>query len=399
MKIHFRFILEDIFNRLDKRRLNFILIVLVAGVTVFLLDMVFMINGESYQHILTVKNTLQQKENYLNVQVIPDERIPNYPINVSKFDAELQKEFGSKYGKFMEMDIAFQKVGENCLNHVLYIDKTILDLCHLSLAQGKKIEKDEGQLDYIEAYVGNDLKEDYPIGTILVNSYTHSNMKVVGVLKKGVNWVPTSLFGTTETKINLDDKIVSEMDHSIFETSVGFYGNIYNSMYLKCDNKKEVETSVKIIRKIAKEQEILCYSHTINQLIKKEKESNRQIFQSIGILTIFVVILACIALLASSAADIYSRRYDIGIMYIHGISRMNIFLMTWIENLLKLLIAFGVAIFLYSRKLEGDRLFIHSHIVIWQLLAFLIIMSIFISFIACILVNQKDVTKLIKSVE
>ena len=74
-------------------------------------------------------------------------------------------------------------------------------------------------------------------------------------------------------------------------------------------------------------------------------------------------------------------------------------MMTWLENLLKLLIAFGVAVFLYGRNLSGDSLLIHSNIVIRKLLIFLFMISILISGIACLVVNRKDITNLISSVE
>ena len=395
------FILKNVINNLYKRRLNFLLITIVSGITIFLLDMVFMISEESYYHIRVVREILNQKETSINIRIIWDARNLDYEKNIAGFDAELEEMFGDAYGKFMEMNMKFQKEesSEEREMGVLYIDKSMLDLCDVSLNQGKMIERSKDECSYIEAYVGYGLKEEYPIGTVLENSYTGSKTKIVGVLEQDSNWLPTILFGSTEAKINLDDMIVSEMDHSIFETSELFYGNISTSIYLKCDSAKQLERKQEIIQEIAKKHQILCYSDTIEQLIEKEKENNRKVFQSIGILTIFVVILSFIALLASSAADIYNRRYDIGVMYIHGIRKIHIFMMTWLENLLKLLIAFGVAVFLYGRNLSGDSLLIHSNIVIRKLLIFLFMISILISGIACLVVNRKDITNLISSVE
>ena len=86
------------------------------------------------------------------------------------------------------------------------------------------------------------------------------------------------------------------------------------------------------IEKKQKYEDVYKLSVELDDLItefykkSKEKENNRKVFHSIGILTIFVVILSFIALLASSAADIYNRRYDIGVMYIHGIRKIHIFM-------------------------------------------------------------------------
>lgn len=399
--IHIRFILENFIRNLDKRRLNFALMVIVSGVTVFLLDMVFMIKEESYYHIRSVKESLKQNESCMNIRVFPDAGDFDFTKKLSDFDVRLEEEFGDDYGAFMEMNIRFfkEESKEGMQNGVVYIDRSVFDLCEISLKEGNSINAMKENHSYMEAYVGYDLKEQYPVGTVLENSYTGSKTKIVGVMEKESCWLPTLLFGTTETRICLDDKIVSELDESIFKTSDLFYNNICNSMYLKCDSKEEAFDRQEAVRKIAEEQGLLSYQDTIAQLIKKEKENHRQIFQSVGILTIFVTTLACVALFASSAADVYSRRYDIGLMYIYGISKVDIFIMTWIENLLKLLIPFGVAVLLYGRNLEGERLLIHGHIVIWEILLLLFVVSVLISWIACAMVNRKDITKLVSSVE
>ena len=63
------FILKNVINNLYKRRLNFLLITIVSGITIFLLDMVFMISEESYYHIRVVREILNQKETSINFRI------------------------------------------------------------------------------------------------------------------------------------------------------------------------------------------------------------------------------------------------------------------------------------------------------------------------------------------
>ena len=62
----------------------------------------------------------------------------------------------------MEMNMKFQKEesSEEREMGVLYIDKSMLDLCDVSLNQGKMIERSKDECSYIEAYVGYGLKEE-----------------------------------------------------------------------------------------------------------------------------------------------------------------------------------------------------------------------------------------------
>ena len=103
------FILKNVINNLYKRRLNFLLITIVSGITIFLLDMVFMISEESYYHIRVVREILNQKETSINIRIIWDARNLDYEKNIAGFDAELEEMFGDAYGKFMEMNMKFQK--------------------------------------------------------------------------------------------------------------------------------------------------------------------------------------------------------------------------------------------------------------------------------------------------
>ena len=62
----------------------------------------------------------------------------------------------------------------------------------------------------------------------------------------------------------------------------------------------------------------------------------------------FAVLVSVSALFTASLADVFSRRTDIAIMSVNGVSPVDLYMMLLIENIIKFVIAFGIAVSIYS---------------------------------------------------
>lgn len=391
--MHISFIVKKVFDYIYRRKLNFCLTIIVSLITVYLLAMVLTMIANSNYHILVTKKTINDTD-YLNINILNDVTNRDYYESVEAFDKELSDIYGDDYGKFMYMDVTFAELDE-ALN-ILFIDKSIMDLCDLTI--NDKIDIDYGDETVLDAYVGYNLKDEYPVGTILENYYTGTKIQIVGVLDNNSTWIPDLLFHTSNAVIDLDNRIVSELDYGFMELEKSFYGNTFNSFYIECDSAKSAEAAKLKVKETADKYGIMFYCNTINELMDAEKEENSDFFDALGILFIFVLMIAVLAYSASNIADIYSRQYEFGVMYINGVSFLDIFMMIWTENLVKFMISLGVSIGIYIRKLEQTELYVFYHIVIPGLLFILLVFSLIISVVLALSIRKKDILSLIGGV-
>jgi hypothetical protein len=213
----------------------------------------------------------------------------------------------------------------------LYVDEGANDLCNMEVVY--KIEPDS--TEYLKAYVGCSAADKYPVGTILENKHTGSRTQIIGILKKNSEWISEPPLVTQDAVISLDDYIVSEMDDKYFELYPMFYGNIFNSMYIKCESDEDAARIKEEVRALADENKIMCYCNSIKSLISKENIENSNYLKSMGYLIGFVVIMAVISCFTSGMADIYSEHYELAVMLINNVAPVNIFIMLLVENLIK----------------------------------------------------------------
>lgn len=395
--MHFRFIAKNVWQYMCKRKLNFILTVVISIVTMYLLEMVLTLAGESYYSIYAVSNTIVNTE-YLNINVQMAPAEFKYCSKVEIFDKELQDAFPNRYGKFMFVDTNLQNQDTGMVDSVpvLYIDSSLEDLCTTPIYLEQNTT--QGKNDGIKAYAGWSLSGQYPKGTVLKNTNIGSELEVIGILDKGQAWLPALLFHTNKAVVSLDECMVAEMDEGFFRVSPDFYANAFNSFYIKCETEKEAAAAKAKVKEIADRNGILYYMNTVEELISQERNENKELFRSIGNLTIFVVLIAVLAFATANLADVCSRHTEFGIMYINGVSSLDIFLMIWMENLVKFMAAFGISTSLYARELEKTGIYVLTNIVLPILVVALILFSVLLSYLLFCTIKRKNILSLLGGV-
>lgn len=346
--MHIRFVIKKTMENIYFRKLNFLLMTIVLTVAFYLTFMVVGLYFKSNYYIYKTKASFNS-DNFVNVNILMDFDDPQYMNNIGNYLTALRDNYGNEVSYFMNMPVDISVGEQSRSQNILYIkgDADIADFC-----LEKEIEDD----DNLNCYVCRSSLKDYPIGSIIKNDYTGSSMTIVGCFETGSEWINDPLFHSQDVTFSLDDYIVSDMDEKYFEYDSDFYANLCNSIYVRPTKNSNISRTKEEIRELADENNIMIYSHTFDELADGERQSNKILMESIGILILFVVIMSVLAVGTACLADIFSRRTNIAIMFVNGCCRADIYMMTFVENILKFLIAFCIASTVYVLALgETDK--------------------------------------------
>ena len=348
--MHLGFIFKKAAGNISSRKFNFVLTLVVMLVTLYLIFDVSGMYFKSNYYIYKTEQAFADKE-VININVLMDIQDTAYSDHVEDFLKQLEHRYEDRVATFMYMDAPIENAGTQEQKHVLYLNKNCMGLGKLEII-------DQTAADgYIRCYVCRTAADKYPLGTIVRNQHTDSQMMVAGYFDSETVWLPTLLFHSQEAVVSLDEYIVSEMDEAYFKRSKDFYTNMFNSIYIKDVPANEQQTVKLEIREIANETGVMCYEYTLDDLIQQEKGSNKELMQSIGMLILFVVLLSVSSIFTACLADVFSRRTEIAIMSVNGVSPVDLYMMLLVENMLKLLISFGIAFGIYiSSQNDTGRL-------------------------------------------
>jgi ABC-type antimicrobial peptide transport system permease subunit len=312
--------------------------------------------------------------------------------NAENFIDRLSEKYSNDFGYFMYMSPNYDVNGERKIEDTLYLSEDILSMGKLELEN--VISSD----DYISGYVCKNRLEEYPVGTIFENANTGSEIMIVGYFDAGSKWFPDLLFASADASVTLDNYIVSMMDNSYFEYDSMFYANLFNTLYVKTENDTKLEDIKEDIRQMADENKVKCYTYTLNELIDREKDDNKDLLKAVGILMIFVVIVSMTGILSASMADVLSRHYDIAIMSLNGVSPLDLYIMLLVENLIKIVIAYGGAVIWYLSGISGTEKIIFGRMVLPVVSIGILIFCVIITTISFLSFRKKNLLTLMGGV-
>lgn len=381
------FIIKKSFENIYRRKLNFLMTLSVLIIAFYLLASVFHMFFKSGYYIVETERVLSYKY-VLSFNIFLNTNDFGYYNQVRQFDQDLKKKYQDKYARFMYFDASMKNSEmENNTVHMLYVDENSKDLCNAEIIDMKVPEYEE----YLKGYVGSNLKQIYPVGTILENVHTGSNMEIVGYINQKSKWISEPPLVTQNATVELDNYILSDMDERYFELYPMFYGNIFNSMYIKCESEDEANLIKEEVRKLAEERGIICYCQSIKSLIEKENNGNRQYLEAMGYLIVFTFIMAMSAYYTASIADTYSRQYDLGVMHLQNVSYASLYGMFLTENLIKCGIAFFISMAKYGIMLKDADLIVFKYMVCPVMIIIVIFLIVSASFNEYRVVKNKGI--------
>lgn len=390
-----RLIWQTVWHDLYRRKRNFILVMAISVIALCLLGNVLIEFSRNNYQIYMVRKLMDKKLDYVRFEIIYNEKLGwSYDDMVADFSSRLKASYPDTYGYFMYVNVEFaeyQGDEEYGQQRVLYVDENTSDLCLLKDMEGNRVSIGQGEREdgMLYVYVGYALRDRLPVGTIITNEYTGSKMYVAGVLEEGSIWISELLLGGEKVSEVLDSYILSPVDEGLLPI---YIANGNHSQFVRCNDKDEAQVIMEDIKALANEYDILLYCNTISGWIEEDKLENKEVLDAIGILTAFTVLIAVFAIGAASIADVYSRQYELGIMYIHGVSGLQIFTSVFFENMIKLCIAGGIAIFYSGNHLTGDDMYIHGKFVVPEILAFIIIVGLITTWISYTTIRKRSMT-------
>ena len=377
--------LRTVWFDLYRRRLNFLLVVIVAAIAIYMLDMVLMIREQANYQIHMLKNYLIHEEQLINIAVIYDHTSEDdlYNDRVIAFASMLQEKYPEQYGYSSETPISIQeKDGEK--QDVLYLDQITSGICELRDIEGKEITLTEGMCDSSvwPVYIGYDLQDTWSVGDVITDRYQNRKFVVAGVLEKGSGYIGFPILGSIPGIVSLDQYMVcAHPAVKESDTMDLIFLNSYNRHFVRTE-KDQLQDTQKEIRQLADACGVKMYSKSVEEIIAEYRQENKELFDAIGVLCIFTLLIAVCAIGSASLADVYSRQYDFGIMYIQGVSNLQIYMIIMLEILIKLVLAGSLAIAFYARGLNGEKRYVHNHMAIPMVVIMIVILAFVVSYVS-----------------
>lgn len=380
-------ITKKIMEYIYRRKLNFMLIVVVMAIAGYMLFMVVEMYFKSVYHIYDTKSQFAENS-FVNLKILMNENKTDYHGSVEKYLEKLREEYGDDFGTFMYMQVRYYVSGEDREEDTLYIDENLFNLCKLTIHE----EIPSGE--YIKGYVCRNRLSEYPVGTILENVHTGTKTIIAGYFDAGSKWVADLLFHSSSSTVLLDGYIVSAMDQSYFNISNQFYSNVFNSVYVRSDGTQTLAAIKNDLRTMADTYGIDSYAYTLEELIDREKSENKELMESIGGLILFAVLIAMTGILSACMADTLSRHYEITVMSVNGVSPVDIYLMMFFENCIKAALSFSCAVYFYGRGVWGAEGWIFYRLVIPTVGVGVLIFILIVTTLSYRSVNQNKLLKL-----
>ena len=389
-------IVQKVLEYFLRRKLNFLFTVIVIGITVYMLSMTMSMYARVSYDLYETKRIFADDQ-VINVNILMSEQDSrNYYTDVAQFLEAMKERWGENFGKFIYMTVNYEYAGVKKMENTLYLDKSMFDLCCVNFynGNGRKWKFEKTNEDILYGFVCHKRIEEYPIGTVIENTNTGSKTKIVGYYDEDQFWAPSLLLHQTEPTIKLDDHIISLMDEEYFSISEDFYGNLFNSVYIKTIHGDVANIKMQI-RDLADTFSVKCYINSLEDLIWKERIEKKEMFDSVALLILFSLFLGLSGLLISFVSDVSSWRKEIAIMYVNCVSTTRVFLIIMFENLIKAAVGFGMAVYFYGRDMKGldGRIFFHM-VVPWLFVGTIAVVVLF-SFVAFKTVRQKNLMLII----
>ena len=346
--MNLKYISELTIVRSSQRKRNLILVLLVLFFSGFLVLMTLAMLLNPEYRVYKIKKLLCD-DNLIRIKALPAVWIEGYQDRVAQYDAKAKELFGTDYGKYMQKPISIDKDDpDRGRIEVLMIDSDMINLCRI----GNKMDDLTGStLDdsVIYAYAGYELGKQYPIDCIIKDIITENDIKIIGVLPQGAEWLPDNILYSKEYSANLDNVLVCAFDKRLMGDDNYSYVNVINNMFLKFNSNEDKERKLGLLRELEGSCPIASYADTIENEIKHEKEERLELIKSTYMLLIFCMVVGFSAYLSASLADAYSERKDSAIRLIYGTTSMDLFISVLNTNLLRTWMASGFSLFVFYR--------------------------------------------------
>lgn len=291
---------------------------------------------------------------------------------------------------------------------VLYIDNTLSSMCNIYDTNGNRITNKITNEEYIPLYIGNNLRNVIPVGTVL-SSYKRIKVnnrfqkekikfKVIGILQKDSKWLEDINIEVMNSVIDLDNKFVAIQPYNSED-------NMGRCLYtLKGDNAKKIFN--KDVMKSARDNKLLVKANTVKEEVSNTIKSDIKELKVYIVFAVFIILVSVLAISSISTVSLLLRKRDYGIMYANGMSMQDVRKIVITENIVKILVSFILSqlyilydLFMnYSGRNEiglSNLLYIQSKVTVYQMIGIASIVLIISVIVPLYMINRLKITEMI----
>lgn len=381
------------YRQTRQNRLKGLAIIFLFTIAIVMIHMAVYEQAVSQYNITMVKRIFKERENLYNIRVwVTDmgestvEGTALFLENLRRLDSvEISGKFYDCNEIFVELqdDEAFLEYNQEIIKGTEQeIYPTFLDMYYVDrdltsfLGVGELSKAKHG--DIIPVLVGYDYKDYLKEGEIYTNM-DGIRYEICGVLPEGFCFPPTSLFFSDFPCELMDNKLIALYDDLVDPMHI-YILNGSNSIYCVTDGEKE---TVEQIKELARASFINIEIETIDELITKFKEDNKQTLQTTALFTGITVLAAFLAMISLSVIQIILKKQEYGILFANGISKGDGLKLIALENGIWQIIAFILGTIVAVKKIDAmafsyadQKIDIFKEVVVWK--TFLIVFLLFI---------------------
>lgn len=259
------------------------------------------------------------------------------------------------------------------------VSESLLDLCKIDGLTENMLKRQEAT-EYIGIILGYEVGKQYPEGTVIKSSDSMNNYIVTKVLPKGSKWLDTDI--RNGIYIDLDCQVLVGAENFFSDNTI-FVGNGLNNFCYRVSEQANADKVKKQVMKCADDLGIEIYSiHNLDEKVdwgwKELGDGQEELY-----LSVFLIFTATLAMLVASLITIFVRKKDIGVLYVNGYSKENIMFMYVIENIIKVMVAFGVAGAYWS--VQQYTIFGWSVSIMWLLIPWSLLVSMLLILLGSII--------------
>lgn len=362
--------------------------------------------------IYLTKDFFKGQENVYNIRLADLDLDVITEQNIKKFVGELkQMDEIHISGRFYSMTTIFAELMENeefigknaelldwqYDDPAIYIDSYFMNK---ELLPVFGIEYDETACNdtQVPVLLGTGYQGLLEVGDVYTDYQAECEYKIVGVLPEGFRMPPTLLLNSGELYTDLTNMllVIDDGKTDPYDLNIMVYTN---SVYAVTDGKLQTEDA---IWALAEKYNLHMQMDTIEGWIDTYKDENNEYFTYNSLFAGIAVIASFIAMIAASVIQIILNKRMYGIFYANGVSRRDVVSLIAMENGLKQLISFGIAMLITYHQVKQNVLFypeeymsIFKTQVIWRVFVVLVLLWICSTAVPSFILSRLKTTELL----
>lgn len=220
----------------------------------------------------------------------------------------------------------------------LYINEELYALCGIKDSEDMPLSYDYDEIagDYGIAFVGQELSEKYPKGSIFYDDETGCQYIVQGYVKEKSKWLSDDLYDGMLT--DLDNAVILDWNYALDRTDDDFFIiNICDNLFFAVQDKNVKENVKQLIENSELDIDGVFCMETLCSSYEREAMDNAG---ENYLFPLVLLISAVIVSVVTSKMSLLTNKKDYGIMITNGFTRMDITTMVITENVIKVLTAY-----------------------------------------------------------